>query len=87
MLSRIVMDTYKGQQRPSLTESDRLARTSAGKQELSGYSENNDRFVATADNPVRFITHYSTRYVCSCRNSLISFLFLNIYFDIVFKKN
>ena len=57
----IIMDTYKGQQRPSKNECDRLGRTGTGFQELSGYSENNDRFVATDDNPARFITHYMTR--------------------------
>lgn len=56
------MDTYKGQQRPSNTECDLLGRTATGTQQLSGYSENNDRFVATDDNPGRFVTHYMTRY-------------------------
>lgn len=60
--SSIVMDTYKGQQRPTETECDRLGRTGTGYKELSGYSENNDRFVATDDNPGRFITHYMTRF-------------------------
>ncbi|XP_045197133.2 protein phosphatase 1 regulatory subunit 32-like isoform X1 [Mercenaria mercenaria] len=60
--SSIIMDTYKGQQRPTETECDRLGRTASGSQELSGYSENNDRFVATDDNPKRFVTHYMTRF-------------------------
>ncbi|KAL5010449.1 hypothetical protein ScPMuIL_012754 [Solemya velum] len=58
----IMMDTFKGTQRPFASESDRLARTHVGSQELSGYSENNDRFVGTSDNPRRFITHYDTRF-------------------------
>ncbi|XP_052807278.1 protein phosphatase 1 regulatory subunit 32-like isoform X2 [Mya arenaria] len=61
--SSITMDTYKGQQRPSQTECDRLGRTASGNKELSGYSENNDRFVAVDDNPNRFITHYMTRFM------------------------
>lgn len=56
------MDNFKGKQRPDMSEADRLNTTGVGKQELSGYSENNDRFVATSDNPVRFTTHYMTRY-------------------------
>lgn len=55
------MDLYKGQQQPSLTEPDRLGRTGVGNKELSGYSENNDRFVGTDDNLQRFTTHYDTR--------------------------
>ena len=55
------MDLYKGQQQPSLTEPDRLGRTGVGNKELSGYSENNDRFIGTDDNLQRFITHYDTR--------------------------
>lgn len=53
--------TFLGKQRPDQNESDRLGHTSQGFQELSGYSENNDRFVGQADNPRRFITHYLTR--------------------------
>ncbi|XP_060065144.1 protein phosphatase 1 regulatory subunit 32-like [Ylistrum balloti] len=60
--SSITMKTFQGKQRPDNTEADRLDNTSTGKQELSGYSENNDRFVATADEPRRFITHYLTRF-------------------------
>lgn len=60
--STITMDTFKGQQQPSLSEPDRLGRTYVGNKQLSGYSENNDRFVAVDDNPSRFITHYMTRF-------------------------
>ncbi|XP_052242813.1 protein phosphatase 1 regulatory subunit 32-like isoform X2 [Dreissena polymorpha] len=63
--SSITMDTYKGEQRPYQTECDRLGRTATGTQELSGYSENNDRFVAVDDNPARFVTHYMTRFTDS----------------------
>ena len=56
------MDIYKGQQQPSMTETDKLGRTGVGNKELSGYSENNDRFVGVDDNLTRFITHYDTRY-------------------------
>ena len=55
------MDIYKGQQQPSMTETDKLGRTGVGNKELSGYSENNDRFVGVDDNLTRFITHYDTR--------------------------
>lgn len=61
--STIVMDTFKGQQRPTVTECDRLGRTATGLQELSGFSGNNDRFVATDDDPRRFITHHMTRFI------------------------
>ena len=57
----ITKDIFRGQQRPSKNEADRLERTDAGKQELSGYSENNDRFVAVNDDYKRFTTHYMTR--------------------------
>ncbi|KAL3884068.1 hypothetical protein ACJMK2_030290 [Sinanodonta woodiana] len=63
--SSINMDTFLGKQQPDRSESDRLDRTSVGNKELSGYSENNDRFVATADDPRRFITHYMTRFTDS----------------------
>lgn len=56
----VTANVYKGQQVP---DSDRLARTAVGRKELTGYSENNDSFVHTADNPARFVTHYSTKYV------------------------
>jgi hypothetical protein len=57
----ITKDIFRGQQRPSKNEADRLERTDAGRQELSGYSENNDRFVAVNDDYKRFTTHYMTR--------------------------
>lgn len=60
--SSITKDIFKGQQRPSQNEADRLERTGVGKQELSGYSENNDRFVAVNDDYRRFTTHYMTRF-------------------------
>ncbi|XP_076444876.1 stabilizer of axonemal microtubules 4-like [Babylonia areolata] len=55
-------DQYLGQQRPDLSHPDRLNRTKMGTQELSGYCENNDRFVKVADDQRRFITHYMTRF-------------------------
>lgn len=58
----ITMKMYQGQQRPTPTEADRLNTTAVGSQELSGYSENNDRFVAQPDDYKRFTTHYLTRY-------------------------
>lgn len=57
------MKMYQGQQRPTPTEADRLNTTAVGSQELSGYSENNDRFVAQPDDYKRFTTHYLTRYI------------------------
>lgn len=60
--SSITKDVFRGQQRPSQNEADRLERTGVGKQELSGYSENNDRFVAVNDDYRRFTTHYMTRF-------------------------
>ena len=60
-IDSIMAKTFLGKQRPDQNESDRLGHTSQGFQELSGYSENNDRFVGQADNPRRFITHYLTR--------------------------
>lgn len=59
------MKMYQGQQRPSPTEADRLNSTAVGYKELSGYSENNDRFVAQDDDYKRFTTHYKTRSVLS----------------------
>ncbi|RUS91534.1 hypothetical protein EGW08_000649, partial [Elysia chlorotica] len=55
-------EQFKGQQRPSRTEPDRLDRTAVGFKEETGYVENNLRFVQTADNKMRFITHYMTRF-------------------------
>ena len=52
---------FLGQQRPDLSHPDKLNRTKMGWQELSGYSENTDRFVKVADDSRRFITHYMTR--------------------------
>ncbi|CAH1799400.1 unnamed protein product [Owenia fusiformis] len=60
--SSIAKATFGGQQRPGKSESDRLGRTGVGAQEVTGYVENNDRFVQTSDNPNRFITHYNTKY-------------------------
>lgn len=55
-------DHYLGKQRPDLSHPDKLHRTMLGHQELSGYCENNDRFVKQLDDPRRFITHYMTRF-------------------------
>ncbi|XP_064627223.1 stabilizer of axonemal microtubules 4-like isoform X2 [Lineus longissimus] len=60
--SSVAKNYFKGQQRPDGSEADRLARTSVGTKEPSGYCENNDIFVQTSDNPNRFITHYHTRF-------------------------
>lgn len=59
----MVTGLFKGQQRPSKSESDRLGNTSVGGKEISGYSENTIPFVQTHDNRARFITHYDTKYV------------------------
>ncbi|GFR76486.1 protein phosphatase 1 regulatory subunit 32-like [Elysia marginata] len=55
-------EQFKGQQRPSKTEPDRLDRTAVGFKEETGYVENNLPFNQTADNKMRFITHYMTRF-------------------------
>ncbi|XP_074662941.1 stabilizer of axonemal microtubules 4-like [Tubulanus polymorphus] len=60
--SSIHMNSFKGQQRPGLSESDQLDRTNVGTKEPSGYCENNDRYIPVPDSSKRFITHYSTRY-------------------------
>ncbi len=56
-------DEYLGKQRPTPSEADRLGATGVGTKEPSGYVENHDRFIQTDDNPARFVTHYSTKYV------------------------
>jgi len=61
--SSIATNIFQGQQQPSVNESDRLARTAVGSKELTGYCENNDRFIQTSDNPARFITHYMTKFI------------------------
>lgn len=54
-------NTFLGQQRPDKSEADRLNTTGVGFKEMTGFSENNDRFVQVSDEPRRFITHYMTR--------------------------
>ncbi|XP_005090613.1 protein phosphatase 1 regulatory subunit 32 [Aplysia californica] len=55
-------EQFKGQQRPSPSEPDRLDRTKVGFKEETGFVENNPRFVQTDDNKMRFLTHYMTRF-------------------------
>ncbi|GFN85744.1 protein phosphatase 1 regulatory subunit 32-like [Plakobranchus ocellatus] len=55
-------ELFKGQQRPSPSEPDRLDRTAVGFKEETGYVENNIPFVQMSDNKMRFITHYMTRF-------------------------
>jgi len=55
-------EQFKGQQRPSPSEPDRLDRTKVGFKEDTGYIENNCRFVQESDNKMRFMTHYMTRF-------------------------
>ena len=64
----ITTATYQGKQQPDKSEADRLGRTAVGTKEDTGFTENNDRFVQTADNPARFITHYTTRYLLNSDN-------------------
>lgn len=61
--SSIATNIFQGQQQPSRSETDRLSRTAVGYKELTGYCENNDRFIQTSDNPSRFITHYMTKFL------------------------
>jgi len=58
----ISKSTFRGQQRPDPSEADRLGKTKVGSKEPSGFCENNDGYIHTADNPARFITHYQTRF-------------------------
>lgn len=60
-LGSVTGEQFKGQQRPSPSEPDRLDRTKFGNKEDTGFVENNPRFVQTADNKMRFMTHYMTR--------------------------
>ena len=61
IFSSIAKDTFLGKQHPDKSESDRMGRTGVGTKELTGYCENNDRYINTSDNPARFITHYETK--------------------------
>ena len=54
-------DTYKGAQRPDKTVPDGLHKTTIGNKDESGFTENNMPFVATYDNPARFITDNHVR--------------------------
>jgi len=55
-------ELFKGQQRPSPSQADRLDRTKVGFKEETGFVENNPRFVQTDDDKMRFNTHYMTRF-------------------------
>ena len=59
----MAQNIYKGEQLPPQSEAGRLGKSYVGPKELSGFSENNDRYVHSADNPARFVTHYMTKYV------------------------
>lgn len=56
-------DTYKGLQNEPLSEAARIGNTKSGDKEPTGFIRNNDRYVYSADNPARFITHNQTRYL------------------------
>lgn len=60
--SSIAQATFKGTQRPGQSEAERLCRTAVGKQEMSGYCENNDRYLHKADDRSRFSTHYNNQF-------------------------
>ncbi|PVD28154.1 hypothetical protein C0Q70_10739 [Pomacea canaliculata] len=55
-------DQFKGQQRPTPSVPDRLNTTKVGWQELSGCSQNNSRYVLSADDPDHYITNYMIRF-------------------------
>ncbi|XP_070191414.1 stabilizer of axonemal microtubules 4-like isoform X2 [Littorina saxatilis] len=63
-------DQFLGTQSRPLSHPDKLNRTKMGWQELSGYSENSDRFVKVPDDQRRFITHYMTRFEDSTPHGL-----------------
>ncbi|XP_002740326.1 stabilizer of axonemal microtubules 4-like [Saccoglossus kowalevskii] len=61
--SSMAMKAFQGQQRPSPSECDRLAKTAIGLKESSGYSSNQDKEEAYGeDDPRRWLTHYDTRF-------------------------
>ncbi|KAI8487067.1 PREDICTED: protein phosphatase 1 regulatory subunit 32-like [Branchiostoma belcheri] len=63
--SSLTKNWFKGAQRETPSETDRLGRTAVGWQELSGYSANNDRYVhqpETLEDLQRFVTHYKIRF-------------------------
>lgn len=56
---------FKGKQRNDPTHAGRLGNVSVGTKELTGYSENNDKFFETAETTAslrRFHTHYGDRF-------------------------
>lgn len=63
-------NTMLGKQYPDSTVADRLGTTSVGWKEETGFTENNDKYTWHRDNPARFITDYSARYL------LFIFLFI-----------
>jgi len=56
----VTQDTYHGQQRPELSDADRLQSTTVGPKENTGFMQNS-RHIWTADCPARFITDYQIR--------------------------
>ncbi|KAH9518464.1 hypothetical protein Btru_016864 [Bulinus truncatus] len=55
-------EQFRGHSYPAATEADRLNRTKVGFKEDTGYTDNNAPFVQTADNKMRFMTHYMSRF-------------------------
>lgn len=63
--SSVMKKTFKGLQRPSPTQTDILERVDCGKKELTGYSENNKMYVASAtapNHPEPYLTSYNLRF-------------------------
>lgn len=54
---------YRGLQNEPANEAARIGNVKVGDKEPTGFISNGDRYVYTADNPARFITHNQTRYL------------------------
>lgn len=52
---------YRGLQNEPANEAARIGNVKVGDKEPTGFISNGDRYVYTADNPARFITHNQTR--------------------------
>lgn len=61
--SSVMKNTLLGKQYPDSTVADRLGTTSVGWKEETGFTENNDKYTWHRDNPARFITDYSARFL------------------------
>ncbi|XP_070541928.1 stabilizer of axonemal microtubules 4-like [Ptychodera flava] len=61
--SSIATKAFQGQQRPTPSETDRLAKTAVGYKETSGYSHNQDKDSSYGpSDPRMWLSHYDTRF-------------------------